>query len=128
MATKLLWANVYEISQRFGGPEEGGWYFKTGLPIWSDGCVCRCTDRTHKSGFRFDNDKVIPCPFIKMLETAEAIASEEAHNVSYGWDKDYINRDAEEKEYRGERVTGKREVRIESHRGKAFPEVWPHYE
>ena len=63
-----------------------------------------------------------------MLETAEAIASEEAHNVSYGWDKDYINRDAEEKEYRGERVTGKREVRIESHRGKAFPEVWPHYE
>lgn len=25
-----VWVNVYEVNRRYGGPEEGGWYYDTG--------------------------------------------------------------------------------------------------
>ena len=129
--TSIVWVNVYETSQRFGGPEEGGWWCETGTPIWTDGCVCRCTDREHQTGFRFDyplEDKVIPCPVPKMIENANAIADGESPGVTYGWDTAFINRDPEEPEHRGERATGSRKVRIEGHKGRAYPDEWPLYE
>lgn len=29
------WANVYEISREYGGPEEGGWWYDVGQPVRS---------------------------------------------------------------------------------------------
>ena len=30
-----LYVNVYDIAQAYGGPEEGGWWFDTGVPVAS---------------------------------------------------------------------------------------------
>lgn len=30
-----LWVNGYEAGRAYGGPEEGGWWFDTGTPIFS---------------------------------------------------------------------------------------------
>jgi len=30
-----FFVNVYEIEQRYGGPEEGGWYYTAGTPVES---------------------------------------------------------------------------------------------
>jgi hypothetical protein len=127
--TRYIWVNVYDTAKRYGGPEEGGWWFETGTPIWTDGAVCRCpsSDSEHKTGFRFDypnQDKVIPCPVPKMI-TAGNLIAEGGLN---GWDEQFIRKDAEEPEHRGERSSGKRKVRIEESRGKMYPQQWPHYE
>lgn len=28
-----MYINVYEIGREYGGPEEGGWWFDTGVPV-----------------------------------------------------------------------------------------------
>jgi uncharacterized protein (DUF1684 family) len=33
--TGTWWINVYRINRRYGGPEEGGWWFDTGEPVAS---------------------------------------------------------------------------------------------
>jgi len=30
-----LYVNVYSVAQAYGGPEEGGWWFDTGVPVAS---------------------------------------------------------------------------------------------
>ena len=37
----MFYANIYEIHQAYGGPEEGGWYFKTYTPKLSVPCATR---------------------------------------------------------------------------------------
>ena len=37
-----LWVNAYEVEQRFGGHEEGGWFFDVGTPIYSQQALCHC--------------------------------------------------------------------------------------
>lgn len=32
-----LWINVYDVNQRYGGPEEGGWYWNEFHPVVSYG-------------------------------------------------------------------------------------------
>ena len=32
----MFYANIYELGQAYGGPEEGGWYFKTFDPMHSE--------------------------------------------------------------------------------------------
>ncbi|MEU4066648.1 hypothetical protein AB0F25_30420 [Streptomyces wedmorensis] len=29
---KMWYVNVYEVDRAYGGPEEGGWYYSTGVP------------------------------------------------------------------------------------------------
>lgn len=31
----MKYVNVYVVDRRFGGPEEGGWWFDTGTPVAS---------------------------------------------------------------------------------------------
>lgn len=32
----VYYANVYEVRQVYGGPEEGGWWYTTGSPVLSE--------------------------------------------------------------------------------------------
>jgi hypothetical protein len=64
------------------------------------------------------------CPITHLLVEANAFIQ----NVDTGYDEQFISRDAEEPEHRGERVYGKGEVRIEEVVGRTYPEEWPHYE
>jgi len=114
-----LWVNAYEVSQRFGGHEEGGWFFDEGIPIYSQQALCHCEEYTHTN-----SGHSVFCPITHLLVDANAFVQ----RVTTGWDSTFISRDSEEPEHRGERVYGKAEVRIETSCAKAYPEEYPHYE
>jgi len=108
-----LWVNAYEVSQRFGGHEEGGWFFDVGTPIYSQQALCHCEEYTHAE----------TCPITHLLVDANAFIQ----RVTTGWDSTFISRDPEEPEHHGERVYGKAEVRVEASCAKAYRGV-DHYE
>ena len=120
MSRTQLWVNAYEVSQRFGGHEEGGWYFDEGVPIYSQQALCHCTG-VYK---HMDSGHSVSCPITALLVDAKAFIQ----RVTTGYDEQFITRDSEEPEHRGERVYGKAEVRIEASCAKAYPEEYPHYE
>ena len=37
----VVFVNVYAIDRRYGGPEEGGWWYDAGEPVGSVACVNR---------------------------------------------------------------------------------------
>ena len=115
MSRTQLWVNAYEISQMYGGAEEGGWFFDIGTPIWSQQALCSCDEMFNH---------VATCPITHLVIEAKTFIQ----GVNTGWDKQFISRDADEPEHRGERVYGKAEGRIEAAWGKAYPEEYPHYE
>ena len=116
MSRTQLWVNAYEISQMYGGAEEGGWFFDAGVPIWSKPGLCSCPEMyTHSDA----------CPITHLVKEAEEFVE---GITSTGWDDQFISRDPEEPEHRGERVYGKTAVRIEEVVGRTYPDEWPHYE
>lgn len=115
MSRTQLWVNAYEISQRFGGHEEGGWFFDVGTPIWSQQALCFCPEMYVHAN---------TCPITHLLVEANTFV----RKLETGWDRTFISRDPEEPEHRGERVYGKVAVRIETSCAKAYPDVYPHYE
>ena len=116
MSRTQLWVNVYEVSQMFGGPEEGGWFFDVGIPAWSQQALCGC----HELAEGHDDT----CPIHHLIVEAQKFIQ----GLEEGWDTQFISRDADEPEHRGERVYGKQELRVEEATGHAYPDVWPHYE
>jgi hypothetical protein len=36
---RVTFVNVYDYSRAYGGPEEGGWWYDTGVPVKSVACV-----------------------------------------------------------------------------------------
>jgi hypothetical protein len=36
VTSDVQYINVYEVSQEYGGPEEGGWWFEAGYPVVSE--------------------------------------------------------------------------------------------
>ena len=116
MSGTQLWVNVYEVSQMFGGPEEGGWFFDVGIPAWSQQALCGC----HELAEGHDDT----CPIHHLIVEAEKFME----GLDEGWDERFISQDADEPEHRGERVYGNQELRVEKVTGHAYPDVWPHYE
>ena len=108
-----LWVNAYEVEQRFGGHEEGGWFFDVGTPIYSQQALCHCEEYTHAE----------TCPITHLLVDANAFVQ----RVTTGWDSTFISRDPEEPEHHGERGYGKTAVRIETSCAKAYRGI-DHYE
>lgn len=41
MPSKFWYVNLYELVREYGGPEEGGWYYDAGYPIY--GTLIRTT-------------------------------------------------------------------------------------
>jgi hypothetical protein len=111
-----LWVNVYDVVQRYGGPEEGGWYYDTGTPEWSETGLCHCPlDKTLHSHY---------CPIHHLLiEAREWVAG-----FKPGYIETFINGDPDEPEHQGEAVHRDRFITVETHRGRAYPEHRPHYE
>ena len=116
MSRTQLWVNVYDVNQRFGGPEEGGWFFDEGIPVWSQQALCGCHELAES------HDDTSPIHHL-IIEARTFIG-----NLESGWDKQFISRNEDEPEHRGERVYGKQELRVETATGHAYPDVWPHYE
>tara|TARA_Y100000310_G_C20512930_1_gene729765 strand:- start:41 stop:403 length:363 start_codon:yes stop_codon:yes gene_type:complete len=120
MSRTQFWVNAYEISQVYGGAEEGGWFFDVGTPIWSQQALCHCTGE-----YKYmDSGHSVSCPITALLVEANAFVQK----LDTGWDAQFISRDPEEPEHRGERVYGKTAVRIEESPGHAYPDEYPHYE
>ena len=109
------WVTVYDCVQRFGGSEEGGWYYWTGIPEWSQSGWCHCED---------DGEHASHCPISHFLNEARIWIA----GFKPGYLDSFLSGDTEESEYRGEGIYGDKEIRIETHTGHAFPDHPPHYE
>jgi hypothetical protein len=44
MRQRHIWVCVYDVDQAFGGPEEGGWWYETGYPLFQ---YARCFNSRH---------------------------------------------------------------------------------
>ena len=118
---KTLWVNAYEMVHKVGGREEGGWYYWEGLPMWSQPSLCAC-DVQH---WGLATAHLEHCP-VKHLH-AEAQDFIDGFTDT-GYLPDFINKDGEEPERRGESIERKYAIRIEESVGKFFPDVPPIYE
>jgi hypothetical protein len=121
-----LYVNIYAAEQRYGGPEEGGWWFDTGAPVGS-----------------------IPVQFTDN----EFEVQREWFSLDHGddpalWDHDLWGKHLEEALHRKAQATreewaehypftrkrysvnggGDYNVVIEDHFAQPYPEVRPHYE
>ena len=118
MFRKQLWVNVYDITQHYGGPEEGGWYYDRGIPAWSNQGLCMC-----------ESDNVLThwetCPIFHLLIEARAFIK----GFKPGYREAFVTGDLERPEVVGEPIYDEaREVRVEETTGHAYPGGRPHYE
>ena len=118
---KILYVTVYEETQRYGGPEEGGWYYWEGLPMWTARGICLCLDAA--LGFVYGRHES-HCPIKRLMLEAQAIVTA----VPEGYLGSFITQDADIPEYRNEAVYGRRVLKQQEHEAREYPEVQPHYE
>ena len=119
-----VFVNVYEISTHYGGPEEGGWDYEAGTPVLSKATTCICDNSQHGE----------LCPAGHWLKALRS-----TYNGQETWADSFTqapdgtswlgNPDDAPEPFAGEvMLTGKCQVRVESHPGLEFPEHRPHYE
>ena len=113
--TKLLWVNIYNVTQHYAGPEERGWFYDVGIPERSSQGLCSCPAHGDHWGV---------CPIHHLLIEAEAWIE----GFKPGYLEGFISRDAEEPEYRGEAIHGRKEIREEDSPAHAYPDEQPFYE
>jgi hypothetical protein len=102
MGRSRLWVNVYHLELCYGGPEEGGWYYDRGTPVYR---LCR--------GFstrRRDRQRAAAC-MQRMVGVVERMNREE-----FRYDYESV--------CGGEAYT----VRVEDHPPRPYPVRRPHYE
>lgn len=116
-----LYVNTYAVGRACGGPEEGGWWFDTGVPVAS--VPVELTDDERET--------------IHEIATRESAGDHNAYQVVF---IEHLRRKAQTiRDEWAERYprTNKRssvlggedhEVYIEDHFARAFPEEVPHYE
>lgn len=128
-----LWVNTYSVGRGFGGHEEGGWWFDTGVPIssvyvnvtpeeWG-----KALDAAHEDvELRMDEGEDLGWREIENIEREHLnkVARTKAEKVRDEWRARFPD-------------TGKRssvlggddyEVVIQSHFARAYPETKPRYE
>ena len=113
-----IYVNVYNETQHYGGPEEGGWYYWSGIPIWTANGPCSCP-----SEFRFPAHTV-HCPITSYIAEADGIIQ----TGEDGYLDSYITGDPDRAEYRPEAVYSRRTWYVEDHPPTAYPTERPHYE
>jgi hypothetical protein len=124
---KKLWVNVYDVVQRYGGPEEGGWFYNEGIPEWSVTGLCHCPWEIGDDEYHLHEDEIAHsdhCPIHHLIIEAKAWVA----GFKPGYLETFINGDPDEPEYRGEAVHRDKSIQIEEQTGRAYPEYRPHYE
>lgn len=111
---QTLYVNVYSEIERYGGAEEGGWYYWEGTPMWTAKGICLCLDSKHEEH----------CPISGYIQTAQAIVS----GVKEGYLESYTIQDAETPEYRNEGIYGRRTLKLELKSAQAYPQERPYYQ
>lgn len=98
---KPRWVNVYEMSQEYGGPEEGGWWYDSGEPVESRRYVCTsATAEEHRQ-----------------VRQAELDNASEDDGGNKG-----------RPQYSHSNSRGRASVYVEDHFARFFPKSRPHYE
>jgi hypothetical protein len=125
LSNNVVFVNVYAIEQRYGGSEEGGWYYTCGIPVVSKATTCV------DSKSEYDHGNLCPAGHWKALlrdkynNKAEYVDTytHDANGVNYLDTMDVPT------EFAGELVTsGSYEIRLEDHPGEVYPTHRPHYE
>ncbi len=112
---KLLWVTVYDVTQHYGGAEEGGWFYDVGIPEWSQQGMCHCPEHDeHRS----------VCPIHHLWTEARAWIE----GFKPGYLDSFLARDSEELEHRGEAIHGRKEIREGDSPAHAYPDEQPFYE
>lgn len=108
--SKRRYVNVYALREKYGGPEEGGWYYTTGTPVLSIRCKrANEANRKHAQQWRKSKD----------LSTGR-------NRIVGGGD--FPDHDVDPLDEYGVEFGTDFWVCIESHPGKPFPDRRPHYE
>ena len=150
----IVYVNAYKESQAYGGPEEGGWYYRVGTVSRSEASECSCPiehvvlvgkwgvfddegeyvkDELQFSMRGWPDDHEETCPSRILAESWHRPKQKpyfpESYTTANGtWSPDSME-DAPE-DYRGEIVTidPNLVVRIEVSEGEDWPQYQPHYE
>ena len=150
----IVYVNAYKESQAYGGPEEGGWYYRVGAVSKSEASECSCPiehvvlvgkwgvfddegeyvkDELQFSMRGWPDDHEETCPSRILAESWRRPKQKpyfpESYTTANGtWSPDSME-DAPE-DYRGEIVTidPNLVVRIEVSEGEDWPQYQPHYE
>jgi hypothetical protein len=139
----MLYLNAYRVSQAYGGPEEGGWYYDIGEPFASipiptmdergadyyinDGCVFRreCDACRGTGEHECDDDGCCPPEpsephRVRCQDCGELPADFLATNALIKQTQELLKDEAG----RYEEIS----IRLERHFAQPFPERRPHYE
>jgi hypothetical protein len=121
--SKLIWVNVYDVIQHYGGAEEGGWFYDVGVPEWSQQGMCHC-EALDAQAWANTGEHFTHCPIHHLWAEAKTWIE----GFKPGYLDSFISKDSEELEYRGEAIHGRKEIREENSPAHAYPEHPPHYE
>ena len=109
------WINVYEVGERFGGHEEGGWTYKCGRLTEAMSFLC-CDLVPHADDCVANNVREQ-----KLFELSRPL----------DWTAEYVyvpeGEDAPP-EFAGELMRQGIEVKFESRKGRDYPESRPYYQ
>ena len=121
---QTLYVNVYEETQRYGGAEEGGWYYWEGTPMWTAKGICLCLDEYPAYLIDIYSKHEVHCPIGEYVLTAQAIVS----GSKEGYLESYTSQDVDSPEYRNEGIYGRRKLRVEDRPAEAYPKERPYYQ
>ena len=143
--TVTVFVNIYDTGQAYGGPEEGGWFYRYGTlkATYRSECFCPIQDVVSMD-WDDDEERVIyqltetpyghrpDCPAVILYNTFKEGGDKEAEflksYVTANGTYDPNSGEDPPEDYAGELVTGgAQEVRIQTHKGENFPQHRPFY-
>ena len=125
MSNNTVFVNVYSTERRYGGAEEGGWYYTCGTPVVSKATTCVESESEYVHG------DLCPAGHWESILSAK-YSNKSEYAYSYTHDANgvnYLDTLDVPTEFPGELVTsGSYEIRVEDHPGEEYPAYRPHYE
>jgi hypothetical protein len=125
-----LYVNVYSAAQAYGGPEEGGWWFDTGVPVASIPVELEDHERDqfdreyHAEAGTVLGSSVDPMDYADALDQA---LKDKAWEVRNEWKQRYPFEMSQYTSVLSHRYDNYQVV-IEDHFARPYPEERPHYE